>query len=351
LKIRQKPIKKFILVLLVNMSDFLDGIQSDKFKISTIPLTKIDFKDSQYKIDRAKDDIASLALSIKENGLAQLPLVTQKGDSYVVVTGFKLIQAMLQNNGMDKVVCLTMPETSEKNCAVLAISDLAFQRQLTPAELIKGLALLSCFMDEKTIAEKSLSIFNVQLNERYIKELFFIHSMPPQMLELLFELLDDCRLSIKSAKKISVYDPGLAHCFLSVFSAVKTSSSKQMDVITCWMEIAARENINPVDLYQENEIQEILLHKNKDAGFKGNLLRSYLHKRRFPFLEKTRDDIQKKIKDLKLGIDIKLILPENFESMTYSIGFDFKNLEEFHTRIATLDRVSKNPALTKILER
>lgn len=329
------------------MSDFLHGIKPNKFQVSSISLALIDLSDSRYRISREDEDITFLALSVKENGLTHLPIVRPVGDSYAVVTGFKQIRAILQSRDMDKVVCLTMPGVSEKKMAILAISDLAFQRPLTPTELIKGLGLLSRFMDAKTMAEKSLPIFNLQLNAKYIKELCIINSMPP----LALELLDDTRLSIKSAKKISIYDPGLVDCFLSIFSAVKTSSSKQMEIITFWMEIAARENLNPIDLCQEKEIQKILLHENKDAGFKGNLLRSYLNKRRFPFLEKKQADVREKIKALKLGQDIKLRLPENFESMIYSFSFDCKTLEEFQSRIASLDRASKNPALQEILER
>ncbi len=357
MKIRQIHIKKFIIALLANMSDHLGGIQVDgtqidgtqanQFQISNIPLARIDLTNFRYKISREEKDIKPLALSIKNIGLTQLPLVRLVGDSYAVVTGFNQIRAILQNNKRDKVVCLTIPEASEKKCAMLAISDIAFQRPLTPVELIRGLVLLSDFMDEKTIAEKSSSIFNLRLNARYIKELYAIHSMP----SLVLELLDENRLSIKSAKKISNYDPGIRDCFFSVFSLIKTSSSKQMDIITCWMEIAAREKINPIDLYQENKIQEILFHENKDAGFKGNLLRSYLNKRRFPFLEKKQKEIREKIKELKLGNDLKLTLPENFESMTYSLSFDFKTLEEFQSRITSLDRVSRHPALKEILER
>jgi len=329
------------------MSDPLDDIQVNEFQVLSIPLARIDLTNFKYRISREDEDIKSLALSIKETGLTQLPFVRPVGDSYAIVTGFNQVQAMLQNNDRDKVVCLTIPGVSEKKCVIIAISNITIQRPLTPVELIKGLVLLSSFMDEKIIAEKSFSIFNLQLNARYIKELYAIHSMPSMVLDL----LDDNRLSIKSAKKISNYDPDLVDCLFSVFSAIKISSSKQMDIITCWMEIAAREKINPIKLYHENEIQKILLHENEDAGFKGNLLRSYLNKRRFPFLEKKQKDIREKIKELKLGKDLKLTLPENFESMSYSMTFDFKTLKEFQSRTVSLDRVSKHPALKEILER
>jgi len=332
------------------MSNPGNGIQ-----ISHIPLEKINLADTRYRISREDEDITALAQSIKENGLISLPLVRpsgesgksdESGESYIVVTGFKRIKALVHNNYIGKVVCQTNTFASEADNAVFAVSDNAFQRQLTPAELIQSARLLGRFMEASSIAKKSLAIFNTRFNEGYIKDLQKIGTLPQVL-----ELLDDNRLSIKSAKKISGFSQDLANCFVSLFSAIKASSSKQMEIITNFSEIAARENINPVDLYQEKGIQDILFHENKDFGLKGNLLRGYLTQRRFPSLEKKRRDIRQKINSLKLGSDIKFAVPDNFESMTYSLSFDFKTLTEFKTRVTSLEKVSTHPVLEEILKR
>jgi len=325
--------------------------QPDKFRILNIPLANIDLTDIRYQISKGNDDISGLALSIKQMGLTSLPLVRpmgKSGDTYIVVAGFKRISALVHNGYKGNVVCQTSPQASEADYAIHAVSDNAFQRPLTPAELIKSILILTQFLDKPLIAEKSLSIFNTQLNQGYINDLQKIGTYLPQGG---LELMDDGRLSIKSAKKISGEPPELANCFVSLFSAINTSSSKQMEIITHLLEIAAREKISPQDLYQDQKIQDILVSDNKDLGFKGNLLRSCLIERRFPHLEKRRQEIQKKINSLKLGPGIKLNLPDNFESTTYSLAFEFKTLDEFSNRVDTIDRVSNHPDLVEILKR
>ena len=321
---------------------------SEDVQILQIPLNRIDLADTRYRISRENDDITGLAQSIKQMGLISLPLVRPLGKSgdYIVVAGFKRISALVHNGFKGKVVCQTYPQASEADCAVHAVSDNAFQRPLTLAELIKSILILTRFMDNNLIAEKSLGIFNTQLNQGYIKDLQRIGTCLPQGLEL----MDDNRLSIKSAKKISG-EPPVANCFVSLFSAIKTSSSKQMEIITNFLEIAAREKISPLDLYQDKRIQDILVSDNKDLGFKGNLLRHCLIERRFPHLEKKRQEIRKKINSLKLGPGIKLNLPDNFESTTYSLAFEFKNLDEFANRVDAIGRVSNHPDLAEILKR
>lgn len=341
----------------MNMSNLTEDIL-----VLHIPLDKIDLADTRYQISREEGDITGLAQSIKETGLTSLPLIRPQGKSgkpgessepgdsselYTLVAGFKRIKALVHNGYRGKVVCQTLPKASETDWAVRAVSDTAFSRPLTPAELIQSILLLSRFMEAADMAKRSLSIFNTQLNAGYIKDLQQIATLPRKAKEL----MDDGRLSIKSARKISSSPPELANCFVTLFSFVKTSSSKQMEIIANFLEIAARENITPKNLVQEKEIQEILNHDSKDLGHKGNLLRRYLIERRFPSLEKKRQDIQKKINSLKLGPGIKFVAPDNFESMTYSCSFEFKTPAEYAARVACLDRVSAHPGLEEILKR
>ncbi len=327
-----------------------------EIRISHIPLARIDLADTRYRISREDEDLTALAQSIKETGLKSLPIVRppgeweesdESGQSHIVVSGFKRIKALIRNGYTGKVVCQTYPAASEEDCAIFAISDNAYQRQLSPSELVQSVRLLGRFMEPQHMAQKSLTIFNTRFNPGYIKDLLKIGDLPKQALEL----MDEGQLSIKSAKKISRDTPDVANCFISLFSRIKASSSKQMEIITNFLEIAARENLNPTDLYLEKKIQEILLHDNKDLGFKGNLLRNYLSQRRFPFLEKKRQEVQEKINSMKLSTGVKLVIPENFESTTYSLFLEFKTLDEFETRVASLDYISTHPALAEILKR
>lgn len=327
------------------MSNLVPDIQ-----VLHIPLDKIDLIDTRYQISKQAGDITCLAESIKAYGLTSLPLVRPQGESgeaYILVTGFKRIKALVHNGYRGNVVCQTLPGGAEADLAVRAVSENAFQRPLTPAELIESMLLLSRFMDTADIAEKSLGIFNTRFNARYIKDLQKIGTLPKRAREL----MDDGRLSIKSAKKIASLPPQIAACFVALFSAVKTSASKQMEIIANFLEIAARENLTPENLYQEREIQGILNHDSKDLGYKGNLLRRYLVERRFPSLEKKRQEIQNQINSLKLEPGIKFTAPDNFESMMYSCSLEFKTLAEYAARIACLDKLSTHPGLEEILKR
>jgi len=80
------------------------------------------------------------------------------------------------------------------------------------------------------------------------------------------------------------------------------------------------------------------------------MLRQYLKKRRFPALTSAEKRFDLLVKELKLGQDIKLIPPNNFEGATYTLTLNFKNMVELKARKATFDAIIQNSALEKILK-
>ncbi len=329
-------------------------------KIVDIPISEIDLTDTRYRVSKAGGDLSSLALSIEQTGLAVPPLVCQSPkdlDSqkkFSIVTGFKRITAITES-GWSTIPCQVMSGASERDNAICAISENAFQRELTPGELIRAIEILGRVMDTQSIAELSVAIFNTHLNTGYIKTLSRFSTLGTNALTL----LDSGRLSMKAAKKIISLDRESTDCFLNFFSQIKASSSKQMEIITNLLEIAAREKTTPKEICGEKHFQEILepnLENNpkdshKDLGAAGNLVRTYLRQRRYPELEKNRLIIQKKINALKLDSGIRIILPENFESMVYSISFDFKTPKEFQGQLSSLETLATHPGFKEILDR
>ncbi len=328
-------------------------------KIVHIPLSEIDLTDTRYRVSKAGGDLSSLALSIEQTGLAVPPLVCQApkdldSPEFIIVTGFKRITAMTES-GWSTIPCQVMSGASERDHAICAISENSFQRELTPGELIRAIEILGRVMDIQTMADQALAVFNIQLNAGYIKALSKINTLGSQALEL----LESGRLSIKAAKKIVSLNKDFIDCFLRLFSRIKTSSSKQMEIITSLLEIAAREKTTPEKICGEKLFKEILEPNpgnnerggHKDPGAAGNLVRTYLRQRRYPELEKNRLIIQKKVQALKLNPGIRIILPENFESMVYSISFDFKTPKEFQTQLSSIESLVTHPDFKEILDR
>ncbi|MCG8636038.1 MAG: ParB/RepB/Spo0J family partition protein [Desulfobacterales bacterium] len=319
-------------------------------QISNIPVSAIDQADTGFRITGADDDVSALAGSMAKTGLCIPPLVCGREPEYRVVSGFRRIAAAV-SLGWESIPCRVSDIGSQKELAIQAVTENAFQRELAPGELIRAIALLNRHMGAKEIAEASPDIFNMKLNTGYISSLTRICNLPRPALTL----LDTGRLSVKAAKILANIGPAPAKAFIDLFATIKASSSKQVEIITWANEISAREKQSVPDLFGEQEFSDIINpedhQQHRDKSLSGNLLRGLLFQRRFPSLDNARKRSVNQLKALKLPSGVKMVLPENFESMIYSLSFNFKSPDEFQVQLNSLDRLAGHEAFKALLKR
>jgi len=312
---------------------------------SEIDFSDLDLSDQRYKISFSLYDTDFLAKSIKETGLITPPVVRLINEKYIIVSGFNRINAQRLNNTKKCIVEKIPPDATDYNCLLIAITALAFKRPLSLAEQILSIRCLNHFLDEKQIEEKAPALFNTRLNTRYIKDLIAITSLP----ELALTLIDKGQLSFKSARRLADLDTETAESFLTLFSHIKASQNKQLEIILNIMEISARESIEPIFFFNHQSIQTILKDKNKEPGLKTTLLRSFLFEQRFPTIAKTRTHVKEKIECVKFGSHVKFLPPENFEGQHYTTSFTAKNYHEFKARVDHLAKLLDKKELKEIL--
>ncbi|MBT3176132.1 MAG: ParB N-terminal domain-containing protein [Desulfobacula sp.] len=307
----------------------------------------IDLADERYKISFLENDMGSLAESLKDVGLLFPPIVRPVNNKFIVISGFNRIRAHIhihQVHNKKILVYKTDPDTSEYQCLLKSITALAFKRQLTQAELIICTNRLYQFIDEKQISQKSSAIFNTELSARFVKDLLSVGRLPDPSLEL----ISTGHLSFKSAKKISCFEKDTIESFLSIFSNIRASNNKQLEIIMHIMEIAARDAVKPKAVFKNPEIQAILFDKKIELVLKTALLRTCLFEQRFPTVFRVRQKTREKIASIKFGTNIKFLPPENLDSQIYSICFTAQNFDEFQKNVQTLYSAMKSKSLKEI---
>lgn len=311
-------------------------------------LADIRLGDTRFQITKQEtDDIKALACSIRETGLICPPTVWSCDNAYIPVTGFKRIRAVHTLPGVQSLVCRIMPADAGAACAVQAVADNAFARELTPAEQIRAVYLLSRFMDPEQMALQSKAVFNRQLNPGFITALLAVSALPQKAITLLEKGL----LALKPARRLTGCSSQTLDTLVEIFAQIKASSGKQLDIITCFTEVCKKENIAPDTLFYEPGLQAALNLDTADPGRKADQVRQYLTRRRFPVLEHTRQQIKSCIDRLQAGGEFRFILPENFESTTYGINFAFTTRDEFKLRARTLAAMADDPDLQTVLQR
>lgn len=314
--------------------------------ISTIiDISQINLADERYKISLTSTDLEALSNSIKNTGLICPPLLRPvEQNTFIVISGFNRVNALIKNN-ISKTPALIIPEnTSDLDCYKKAIASLSFKRPLTHAELILCIKRLIPLCDIQMIEDMAPDVLNCQLNKKYINDLWQVGKLPDPCVDLVHTE----HLTIKSARRLADFDEQTIVVFFDLFSKIKASFSKQLEIITFMNEIAARDGISIDTLYHENRFQKILLNPDQPLGIKTNEIRLFLYQKRFPTIYDTRQQVQKLINDLKLGSTLKLTPPENFEGTNYSISFTLKNIEELKAHLQKLNHLSDDKTLEQI---
>lgn len=315
-----------------------------------LDLSAIHRADETYQISRAGTDLSALEISIKSQGI-QVPLVVRERENnpgVILVSGFRRFDAA-QSLGLETMPCQVLSHEDKKRCARISVLENAFQRELGPGELVRAVLVLEQHLSNKEIADSSPALFNTRFNPRYMKSLAEIGRLPAPALDL----LDEGRLSLKAAQAVAGLPNEAGEPLLKLFSGIRVSTGKQMEIIAWIKEICARDQISMTDLLDTETVSQAMTPDgdHQDLAAAGNRLRAVLYRLRFPALDAARQDAANRVRELKLPKEIRIHLPENFESMTYGITLEFTGTDDFKQTLATLSDLADHPSFTRLLNR
>jgi len=321
------------------MKNYINSIQHQRVKLAAINVT-----DDTYRITTTahSDD---LMVSIKKVGLLNPPLLIENNSGFTIVCGFRRIEACRALQWKDVPARILGPETKKLTCAQLAITDNALQRSLNLIEKSRAIKLLDSYFEDGNGLYSELSALGLPENQALIKKIKTLCHLSRHIHKAILSNT----ITLPMALKLGELEAATATGFLTLFENLKPSLNKQREILTLVKEIALREAIPIFKVLNEKRMQEVLNHPEIDRNQKTRMIRQYLKKRRFPALTSAEKRFELLVKELKLGQNIKLIPPINFEDTTYTLTLNFKNMVELKARKATFDTIIQKPALEKIL--
>ena len=315
-----------------------------RFEKKIVQLSCIDSEDDTFRITTGTS-VSDLADSIDHVGLIAPPLLIEKSSVFTIICGFRRVEAYRCLGRRDIEARVVDSDINRLECVKYAITDNAFQRPLNLIETSRSISMLAGFYNDINALAKEASSLGLPGNPSMINKIKEIDCLPLPVQNLILSNTISLNVALEMNELEKDVEIGLAN----LFEDLKLSLNKQREIIILFKEIALRENISVLKLFEENNFKEILYHKDLDRVQKVQRIRSYLKKRRFPALVKAEKEFEKYVKELKLGNGTKLIPPKNFEETTYTLNLSFNNLIELIDRRKTLDRIIKTPGLKKII--
>jgi ParB family chromosome partitioning protein len=156
-------------------------------------------------------------------------------------------------------------------------------------------------------------------------------------------------INLSMALDLGGLEPLTAEGLVRLFDQLKVGLNIQRELLLLLKEIAEREQINIPQLIAEKPLQEVLKTVEMDRAVKRQKVRSYLRQRRFPAITKAETEYRKWVKQLKLGNNINLIPPKDFEGNTFSMTLRFNNRQDLSDLNKKIEEIIQHPALGKIL--
>ena len=321
--------------------DITAGHEADYRSVS---LVDIDSDDHTFRIT-TRTDIEDLLGSIPKIGLLQPPVLIAASGGHTIVCGFRRIAAC-RRLGKTRITARILDIALDPfNAAQLSIAENAFQRSLNLVETSRALNLLGDFGPDQQQRREAADWLGLPVNRSVTREIKKICNLPLVIQESI--LTDTINLSM--ALELGRLDKTTAEGLVGLFHQLKVGLNKQRELILLLKEIAAREDTSVLQLIGEKPLQEILNAAEMDRAVKRQKVRSYLRQRRFPTITRAEEDYRKLVKQLKLGGNINLIPPKDFEGNTFSLALRFDNGRELGDLNKKIEKMIQHPALAKIL--
>ena len=314
-------------------------------QLTSIPLSRINPADDTFRIT-TRTDVDDLRASIPHDGLLNPPLVIKQASAFRIISGFRRLAACTKLGREEVAARVLNPDLSSLQCLRFAIADNAFQRPLNLIETSRALHKLSTHLNTGTRLIESAASLGLPSNPSVIKKIKDLCLLPEGIQSAI--LADTISLSM--ATELKHLTPRCAMAFAQLFDELKLSLNKQREIVTLVKEIARRESLSNQMVLEDRTLQDIIFDPDLDRRQKAYELRAYLRQRRFPQIVKAEARFESRRKQLKLGNDIKLNPPKDFEGTSYTVNMSFSSIAELKALHAKLDRMIQHPGLKEIVE-
>jgi hypothetical protein len=320
---------------------------SDPFpeSLETILLAEIDSGDERFRIT-TRNDLDDLCASISKLGLLNPPRVLPGVSGFVIVNGFRRVAACRRLRWDRLRVGVLPSNASPYHCACRAVGDNSTQRPLNPIEAGRSLRLLErCAADGRVPPDDAVAL-GLSSNPGVVAKLKDLCRLPSAVQHGVMEGL----IPLSMALELVRMEPALAIDLAEIFRELRIGLNKQREMVSLITEIAQRETISGRQVLEEPQMAGVLQAADLDRSQKARQLRKLLRQRRFPALHAAEHHFQALRKKLKLGENMHLTPPQDFEGIGMTLSVVIESIEDIGRLRDKLDELAHHPVLERILD-
>jgi hypothetical protein len=329
------------------MADF-QGHKADIMEVKTcsVLLSKIDMTDMSFIVTAGKNT-DNLKSSISQIGLLYPPylIYSETSECYRIVCGYLRIEALLQLGIQEAPARVFDSKTDEKKLSLFSFYDNLSHRKFNPVENANIVERLLKYYPEEKIIGDFLPLLGIPPSVISLDNILSIIKLENEIKEAILKET----LTEKNAVRLSYMEKDERLCLFRLFGRVNFSASKQAEIIENCRDISIRDKLSISEIVEDKEIDETLRNNKLTLSQKGDRIRLYIKKKRFPRLISSEKRFLSFIKNIELPPEADLSPPPFFEGETYRIKIDFTTSKSLSRALEILKRSADSSGLKKLL--
>lgn len=301
-------------------------------KFTNLDLNRIDLSDERFRISR-HFTLNELTASIKRAGLLNPPVLTQRENKLVVVSGWKRIMACHKLT-FSTIPVFISPETDDLKVFELPIYENLTIREYSQVEKAEIIAKLSDFgANREDIMRRFLPLLSIPLRSRYIHLYKKAAALEPE-LKAVLHLKDP---DIIVLELLSGMHRSERQMLLPLL--VPLGKNKVKELVLHISELAKKDAVSVINILERPETTAVCgerLSPMQKADNVRKLVKAWLN----PAQNAWKQAFELVLKELEVSQGIVISAAPFFEEQDLSLNFSFKSREDFLRKLAELKKLA-----------
>jgi ParB-like chromosome segregation protein Spo0J len=310
-------------------------------RLETIRLSRINLRDERFRISHFFD-VEPMAQSIREIGLRNPPLVLDRDNRFILVSGWKRVLAC-RDIGLSEIPALVNDQGDDLKVFVAAVQENLLHRALSLTEKAVILDKLLAFgMGKKAVVGETMPSLLLPATTSHLRRLLdlvrargdvkkYAHEkdIPIGVLESLLRFGDADRSRI-----LPVLRP--------------LGQNKQKEVLDDLWEISRRDRVSVRRVLGGRQIGETLRSAKLSPLQKADRVRRILRSLRYPALSSRQASFDMILRKMGRPREIVIQPSPYFDDDRVGVSFRFRSADEFRERLTELERLAARPEFLRL---
>ena len=312
-------------------------------KIEDLSIDNIDLKDERFRISYYAS-LDKLVLSLTKIGLVNPLVITLRDRRYILVSGWKRIQACL------KLSLSTIPVTIIDESDDLKVFKMVFYenfalREFSLMEKAEVLSKLKGFGEEViTLVNNYLPLLGIPPSLQYLESYLTYSQFDPE----LKRALQEREMTYASLQHLAEFTSRERKSLLPLLSPL--GRNKRKEILEDLQEISQRDDCDVEDILALKEIKNVIDSGKLSLLQKADNVRILLRRKRYPTFFKYKDAFDSHLRKMHWPKGLSIDHSPYFEDEGISVNFDFTDKDEFIKKLSKLHEMASNQEFSYLLK-